>query len=201
MSSMAFEQHNKDLEWSLGSIAKRQLASSFVMNFESRLCVYSSSVEQFYTNYTINFPNNNVEKMVILPNPYAFHDTFHGINAEAIRDTGLHVLPGETIGKKGLYLMVNYRNKNVTPAPIPFKQALKKMLLSQHSKDPFLPVLVKGDLREFNTDTPCLHLHRIKLSELTRLSDFEKQSIQNAITDKLIDLQKDADHIGLNSVY
>jgi len=181
---------NHDLEWNFDSINQAKKAADFVMNFESRLCVYSASVEQIYTNYTFNFPNEDVEKMVILPNPYAFHDTFHGIVNESIRDTGLHIIPGETIGKSGLYLVVRYKNKSVKPAPIPFEQAINKMLQSQQSADPFLPILIKGDLREFNAGTPCMHLHRIKLNELTSLSEFEKKGIQKSITDKLLDLQK-----------
>lgn len=193
------QSSNKDLEWSLESINQRKLAIEFVTKFESRLCVYSSSVEQFYTNYTINFPSGEASKMVILPNPYAFHDTFHGIENSAIRDTGLHIIPGQMIGKSGLYLVVTYRNKDVKPAPMPFKQAIRQMLNSQDSNDPFLPILVKGDLREFNAKTPCLHLHRIKLSAMTRLSDFEKKSIQNAINDKLMDLYKESDNFTLSA--
>jgi hypothetical protein len=179
---------NKDLEWDFESINQAKKAANFVMHFESRLCVYSASVEQVYTNYTFNFPNEDVEKMVILPNPYAFHDTFHNINSESIRDTGLHIIPGETIGKQGLYLVVRYKNKRVSPAPIPFEQALQKMLQSQKSADPFLPILIKGDLREFNAGTPCMPLHRIKVNELTSLSEFERRGIQKSIADKLHDL-------------
>tara|TARA_B110000881_G_C18495505_1_gene474028 strand:+ start:42 stop:659 length:618 start_codon:yes stop_codon:yes gene_type:complete len=180
---------NHDLEWSFDSINQRKKAADFVMIFESKLCVYSASIEQIYTNYTINFPNDDVEKMVILPNPYAFHDTFHSVSNDCIRDTGLHVIPGETIGKTGLYLVVRYKNKKVQPAPIPFEQAINKILQSQNTADPFLPILIKGDLREFNSGTPCMHLHRIKLDELTHLSEFEKKGIQRSITDKLLELK------------
>ncbi|BCE03124.1 hypothetical protein [Marinicellulosiphila megalodicopiae] len=180
---------NRDLEWSFDSINQRKKAADFVMIFESKLCIYSASIEQIYTNYTINFPNEDVEKMVILPNPYAFHDTFHSVSNDCIRDTGLHVIPGETIGKSGLYLVVRYKNKKVQPAPIPFEQAIDKILQSQNTADPFLPILIKGDLREFNSGTPCMHLHRIKLDELTHLSEFEKKGIQNSITDKLKELK------------
>lgn len=184
---------NKDLEWGLESINQRQLAIEFATQFESRLCVYSASVEQFYTNYTINFAGSDASKMVILPNPYAFHDTFHGIAPSAIRDTGLYIVPGELMGKKGLYLRVTLRDKTAaSPAPIPFKQAIKKMLASQDGGDPFLPVLVKGDLREFDAKMPCLHLHRIKLPAIERLSEFEKKSIKSAITDKLVSLYEDS---------
>ena len=190
---------NKDLEWDFESINQAKKAADFVMHFESRLCVYSPSVQQVYTNYTFNFPNEDVEKMVILPNPYAFHDTFHSVISDTVRDTGLHIIPGETIGKQGLYLVVRYKNKRVSPAPIPFEQALQKMLQSQSGQDPFLPILIKGDLREFNAGTPCMHLHRIKVNDLTALSEFERKGMQKSIADKLSELLSIAIDIRKNS--
>lgn len=193
MTNTAKQQRNSDLEWSLSSITERDRAISFVQCFESKLCVYSPSVEQFYTNYTLHFPSGENSKMVVLPNPYAFHDTFHGVDPIAVRDTGFHIVPGELLGKSGLYIIVKYRNRDVKPVPMPLKQALKKMIRTRHSEDPFLPILVKGDLREFNARLPCLHLHRVKLGNLPHRSAFEKQSIQNAILDKLTDLHDQAD--------
>lgn len=195
MTIMAKQPQNSDLEWSLDSIQGRNQAVDFVRCFESRLCVYSPSVEQFYTNYSLHFPSNENSKMVVLPNPYAFHDTFHGIVPEAVRDTGFHIVPGELIGKTGFYVIVKYKSRDVKPVPIPFKQALKKMIRTRHSEDPFLPILVKGDLREFNASMPCLHLHRVKLANLTRRSEFEKTSIRNAIVSKMTDLYRDADSL------
>ncbi|MEX2319947.1 MAG: hypothetical protein WD668_01250, partial [Saccharospirillum sp.] len=148
-----------------------------------------------YTNYSLHFPSNENSKMVVLPNPYAFHDTFHGVPPEAVRDTGFHIVPGELIGKTGFYVIVKYKSRDVKPVPIPFKQALKKMIRTRHSEDPFLPMLVKGDLREFNASMPCLHLHRVKLANLTRRSEFEKSSIRNAIVDKMAKLYRDADSL------
>jgi len=197
MSHAAEKQHNADLEWSLDSISERQRAIEFVQCFESRLCVYSPSVEQFYTNYTLHFPSQENSKMVVLPNPYAFHDTFHGVDASAVRDTGFHIVPGELLGKTGFYVIVKYRNRDVKPVPMPLKQALKKMIRTRHSDDPFLPILVKGDLREFNATMPCLHLHRVKLADLPRRSDFEKKSIGNAILDKLTDLYHEVERLGV----
>lgn len=194
-TSLSTTNSNKDLEWSLDSIQQREIASEFVTKFESRLCVYSPSVEQFYTNYTINIPSGESGKMVILPNPYAFHDTFNGIKESAIKDTGLHIIPGETIQKKGLYLLVTYKNSTKKATPLPLKPALQKMLNSEKSSDPFLPLLAKGDLREFDQKVPCLHLHRLKVSELTELSVFEQNSIKTAIMDKLSELYNDVDNL------
>lgn len=198
MSHIALQkQSNADLEWNLALTGSRQSAIEFVMHFESRLCVYSASVEQLYTNYTINFSSRADSPMVILPNPYAFHDTYSHVSASAVRDTGLFIIPGETVGKQGLQLISRHKQKNVSAAPIPFRHALKKILATQDGQDPFLPILVKGDLREFDARTPCLHLHRLKLPELKTMSGFERQSIKRAINQKLYVLYKHADRISL----
>jgi len=186
---------NNDLVWSLDKFSHRELAKSFISRFESRLCVYSPTVEQIYTNYTLNFPSSDHGKMVVLPNPYSFHDTFHNIANSAVRDTGLFIVPGALIGKSGLYIIVKYKNQSVKSVPLPIRHALKKMVRTGGNKDPFLPILIKGDLREFDANTPSLHLHRIKLSELVSPSDFDKQNIKSAIFDKMSDLYRDADEI------
>jgi len=187
--------NNNDLVWSLDNFSHRELAKNFISRFESRLCVYSPSVEQIYTNYTINFPSSEHGKMVVLPNPYSFHDTFSNISSSTVRDTGLFIVPGALIGKSGLYIIVKYKNQSVKSVPLPIRHALKKMVRTGSDSDPFLPVLIKGDLREFDANTPCLHLHRIKLSELSTRSDFDKQNIKRAIFDKMSDLYRDADEI------
>lgn len=110
MSSMEHQEidlsrpQNQDLIWDLDSIARRELAERFIKLFENRLCVYSESTRQLYTNYDLHFPSDMGRKMVVLPNPYAFHDTLHGIEPQAIRRTGLCVLPGVVLHKPGLLL-------------------------------------------------------------------------------------------------
>jgi len=89
---------NNDLVWDLDSFQKRQRAQDFVMGFENQLCVYSGSVEQLYTNYNIFFPKEENRKLVILPNPYAHHDTFYGITEDAVKPTGLFLVPADSTG-------------------------------------------------------------------------------------------------------
>ena len=143
----------------------------------------------------MNFLSGESTKMVILPNPYAFHDTFNGINDDAIIETGLNIIPGETLKRQGLYLMISYKNQPGRATPIPLKPALQKMLNTRRATDPFLPMLAKGDLREFNDSMPCLHLHRVKLSNLEGISDFERSSVKEAIFDKLSELIKVVDSL------
>lgn len=189
---------NADLEWNLDKLHSRKKARAFVLHFESRLCIYSDSVEQLYTNYTINFADRENAPLVILPNPYAFHDTYSNITPEAVKGTGLFVLPGETVDKSGLQIVQRQRQTGDMSAPIPFRNALRKILSSQSSEDPFLPVLVKGDLREFNNATPCLHLHRIRLDKLDSLSGFQRSSIKKTINENLYDLYQHSAHIRLD---
>lgn len=202
MSSMQHQEvdfsrpQNQDLIWDLDSMARRELAERFIKLFENRLCVYSESVGQLYTNYSLHFPTDLGRKMVVLPNPYAFHDTLHGIDSQAIRKTGLCVLPGKVQGKPGLLLSTQIKDGGPAPKTMPFKPALAQIISNQKKiGDLFLPVLMKGDLREFDQQMPYIHLHRLQLARLERLSSFEREDIQQTITRKLLMLYRQADRL------
>lgn len=188
---------NPDLIWDLDHIARRELAERFIKVFENRLCVYSESVRQLYTNYDLHFPSDLGRKMVVLPNPYAFHDTLHDIDTLAVRRTGLFILPGQILGKPGLLLTKRVEGDEQARLKVmPFKQALAQIISNQKKLgDVFLPILIKGDLREFGQQMPSLHLHRLQLHKLAHLSRFEREDIQNTITRKLLLLYKQADNL------
>jgi len=192
------KQRNADLIWDLEKIHQHKRAVNFVKQFENRFCVFSSSVRQLYTNYSVFFPEEANRQLVILPDPYAFHDTFNHLNADAVQSTGLHVIPGNLIGKDGLYMIISHRNQNVRSVPIPFQEGIRQILRRSNSEDPFLPVLMKGDLREFNDQLPCLHLHRLRLQSLTALSSLDQESIRTVITDKLMNLYQEASALNLD---
>jgi hypothetical protein len=182
------------LIWDLDTMARRELAERFIKLFENRLCVYSESVRQLYTNYNLHFPHDQGRKMVVLPNPYAFHDTLHGIEAHAVRKTGLCVLPGVVLGKPGLLLTTQIKDGGPAPKTMPFKRALAQIISNQKKAgDVFLPVMMKGDLREFDQQMPYIHLHRLQVTRLSRLSSFERDDIQQTITRKLLMLYRQAD--------
>jgi hypothetical protein len=202
MSSMEHQEvdlnraQNQDLVWDMNNIARRELAERFIKLFENRLCVFSESVHQLYTNYNLHFPSDQGRKMVVLPNPYAFHDTLHGIESQAVRTTGLCVLPGVVLGKPGLLLTTMFKEGGPAPKTMPFKQALAQIISNQKKAgDVFLPIMMKGDLREFNQQMPYIHLHRLQVSRLTRLSTFERDDIQQTITRKLLALYRQADSL------
>ena len=64
----------------------------------SSLCVYSPPVQQLYTNYEIIVPEDDHRKLIILPNPHAFHDIFNRINEDSIVQTSLFITPDDKGG-------------------------------------------------------------------------------------------------------
>jgi hypothetical protein len=100
-------------------------------------------------NYHIYFPEEYDRKMVILPDPGAFHDTFNGIVTDAVTITGLYIIPGELIDKPGLFLANVNKDRTLGNRRIPFEAGLRTIMKNRPAEDPFLPVLAKGDLRAF----------------------------------------------------
>ena len=175
---------NPDLAWDITGI-DRDRAVDFIMQFETTLCVYSATVEQLYSTYNIFFPREYHRRMVILPDPAAFHDTFNGIVPEAVVMTGLYIIPGELIGEQGLYLANVNKDRSLGNRRIPFEAGMRTIGRNRPADDPFLPVLAKGDLRGFEESWPVLHMHRIKLSELSERSELDRTNIRNVVTEKL----------------
>jgi hypothetical protein len=179
-------QDNKDLVWDLDAFNQRQRAIDYVLGFENKLCVYSATVEQLYTNYNIFFPREEARKLVILPNPYVPHDTFNGIPEVAVTPTGMTIIPGVQNGKTALFLRIPFKNGNVKT--IPLQIGLRVIDQQCLPNKPFLPVLMKGDLRELDASTPCLHLHRVHVDRLEDHSVLERSAIQKVIRQRLSEL-------------
>lgn len=176
---------NPDLAWDLDEFNHRERAMEFVRQFEATMCVYSPSVEQLYTNYKMFFPQEVQRKLVILPDPMAFHDTFFHIQPEAVVSTGLYIVPGELVSKSGLYLANVRQDRTLGDRQIPFVAGMRAIMDKRPRDDQFLPVLAKGDLREFEQAWPVLHLHRIKPRVLARISDLDRNSLASVIAEKL----------------
>ncbi|MEM6707269.1 MAG: hypothetical protein AAF648_00635 [Pseudomonadota bacterium] len=163
----------------------------FLLQFEETLCVYSPSVKQIYSSYNIYFPKDWGSKAVILPDPNAFHDTYSFVSREAVVATGLYIIPGDMISKQGLYLANVNENRTLGSTQIPFVQGIKAIADQRSPEDPFLPILAKGDLREFEQSWPVIHLHRVRLNALPDLSEMDRRSISEAIREKLDLLLRD----------
>ena len=177
---------NRDLVWDLDKFQKRRLAHEFVLSFENKICIFSGSVQQLYTNYNIFFPKEEERRLVILPDPYAPHDTFHGLLESSVVPTGMLLVPADPSDSKGdLNLIIPLKNQKAKYRRVPLNVGLSLINRNRPEDKPFLPVLVKGDLRELNADTPCLHLHSLILSKLSNLSGMDVTDIRQVILDRL----------------
>lgn len=176
------QRENKDLIWNLEAITKRKRAHEFVLNFENKLCVFSGSVEQLYTNYSIFMPAEEHSRLVILPNPSAHHDIFQNIPDAAVKPTGLYITPDNS-GK--LSLRIPMRSVSEPFRMVPLRVGFRMINQRRPEHLPMLPVLVKGDLRELDSETPCLHLHAISLTALDKLSTLELNDIRNSVLEHL----------------
>ena len=173
---------NKDLVWDLNQFTQRKRAHEFVLNFENKICVFSGSVQQLYTNYNIFMPAEENSRLVILPNPYAHHDIFHGIPEDAVRPTGLHIVPGS---HSELLLRIPLKSGTESHRSVPLQVGFRLINSRRPKNLPLLPVLVKGDLREMDARTPYLHLHAISLKNLADLSPLEVKGVRNVILQRL----------------
>lgn len=176
---------NDPLVWDLAKIQNRKRATAFIMQFKKTLCVYSGPVQQLYSNYDIYLPEEEDRKLVILPNPHAHHDTFFKIPDESVTPTGLNIIPGALIGKQGLFIAMPAKAPGEAPKTMPLTVGLHAIMKRHTPERPFLPVLTKGDLREFQSNIPCVHLHKINIDKISGLSQLERQGIIRAVTDKI----------------
>ena len=173
---------NEHLVWDLGRLSVHERATRFAMRFQQSLCVYSPPVQQLYTNYEIIVPEDDHRKLIILPNPRAFHDIFNRINEHAVIQTSLFITPDDK-GNLQLLIPMSGGRQRAMPLAVGLNFIQNKL----GPEVPFLPVLTKGDLREFRTAHPMLHLHRIVLSKIdSRVSELEVRAIRKVIQDKLI---------------
>ncbi len=177
---------NDDLAWDLDDFSQAERAMDFVMQFETTLCVYSPTVEQIYSTYNMFFPEDWDRKLVILPDSGAFHDTFYHVNRSSVTATGLNIIPGELIGKTGLYLAnVDESERNLGPRQVPFEAGMRAIMKARSDDDPFLPVLAKGDLRELEQSWPVLHLHRVNPALIDNMSNLDRSNLTNVVMEKL----------------
>ncbi|SDP09342.1 hypothetical protein [Pseudomonas jinjuensis] len=182
-----------DLDWDLDAIVDRSEAIAFLRRFESRLCIYSPYVETLYSRYSFVIPEQPGGGITILPDEQAWFGTFHDIPADAVEPTGIHLLPGETMGRNGLYMKIPGTHRLAASTEKPFQDGLKLLINRYRMRgEHFLPVLVKGDLREYEARLPSLHLHRLNPARLASRSRVNLEAVKGTIADCLIGLFRHA---------
>ncbi len=169
---------NTDLHWDLKHIIHQQKAYNYMQQFRDVFCVYSESVCQLYSNYRLHYTDGYGENEIqILPDEQAWHETFDAVRTDAVRPSNIMLFPGELLGKEGFFMRMPVKGdkKWVT---LPLSEAFERVL---SKKDSFLPLIKKGDLREFKARSPYLHLHWLDLERMSNLSAFQRLDIADTI--------------------
>lgn len=174
---------NNDLTWDITEFRERKKAAMFIKSFENSFCVFSGTVNQLYTSYTINFPEVNPSKIIILPDQYKYHDTFNLVPESAVIKTRFQIVrQGDKLEPM---IRIPFRAGNKCFHTLPLSVGLNFINRHYGKDDPFLPLLVKGDLRELDLSTHYLQLHRISLLGLQGMSQYQKEDIKRSISKKL----------------
>ncbi|NRH28619.1 hypothetical protein [Pseudomonas sp. MS19] len=178
-----------DLSWDQQAITDRNEALAFIQRFESRLCIYSHFEEALYGQYTFVMPSTEHGSITILPNQNAWHSTFQAIPAAAIEPTGVHILPGEVLGHSGVYLKIPNKCRLLASSELPFQNGLRLLIKRyREENDDFLPVLLKRDLRSYESRMPSLELYRINPAHLTHMSSDSIRLLRKAVVGRLLTL-------------
>jgi hypothetical protein len=185
---------SNDLVWDLDAFRARKRAAEFVKSFENKLCVFNGSVNQLYTSYRIDFPSHDPRTLLIMPKPFQPHDTYNNVPESSVMPTRIQIIRSQSNSNDNEFeplLRIPYKAGKRTHHIVPLRQGLEIVRGLFPVDDPFLPVLVKGDLREMReSSTPYIQLHRIKIHELRQMSMFESAGIKHIIMRKLARINK-----------
>lgn len=181
---MAVIEANDDLIWDIGNIRQPDLAARFIRGLQNNLCVYSTLEEKLYSNYEIQPVAGDDRRLVITPNINKFYDNFH-VPKSAIYPTKFGILPGRVNGDISLILLMRTKNSTTRYQVMPLQLGLKMIKRKLPPNRPFLPVLLKGNLQEFRSCTPCLSLHAINPQELSAMPGSNGTRIERLIARRL----------------
>ncbi len=171
--------------WDISDFSNQAMALEFVNSLRSTLCVYYNTLSHIYGEYNIETVRQDGLSLVVVPHTYSL-ERFTHIPEHAIRPTGLSLFPGWFYGHKAPYVMtmlVKNKNGRRRTKPILPENALAVIDKLEPGKA-FLPLLMRGDLREFNQRTPYVHLHRLVPEFLTTLSAFDRGQLAGLILDR-----------------
>lgn len=159
----------------------REAGKQFLLNVSQYLPVYSPALRQLFLEYDVYFTKKAV---VVLPDPIDYTATFSHVPEPSIRTTGIFLLPNAN----GLSMSI--RLKSGKRVSLTFPQALK--LIQNNLRVPFLPVVKRGDLRDFNQRLPCLQLNALVLNKATTMSQFTRNDLTQSIQEGIGELQANA---------
>ncbi len=169
--------NDQELQWELSHFIDRRRAFEYLWSLKDIFCIYSEKTCQLFSNYDLNYSYVGEELIEIVPDRNAWFDTYSYISSSAISASGILLFPGEVFGRDGYFVRLPL--KGGQGKTMSLTQAYEQVLSRQEN---FLPLIMKGDLREFKGKTPYLHLHWLDLDKLEQLSVQQRRGLVDTIT-------------------
>lgn len=178
---VALHNSSNSMEWNASHIIDKEGAFSLIKKFEEAFCLYSPTTEMLYPAYTIMGLNESRNKIKLMPIINADSEPYQPIPVDCVTESDFKIIPGELIGKTGLYISINKYKA------MPLVEGLKTILREECCGRTCLPVLMEGALRELGKEFayPYLQLSCIQLDQINNISIFERSNIAHLVTEKL----------------
>lgn len=165
-----------DLIWSMDLIQDKERGREFLETMAEYIPTYSPLVRKLYTQYDVTFSRDTA---VILPKPYSHTQNFSFIPNDAIKTIGIRILPSLS----GMAMVIGVKNGK-PPHRLAFADGLA-MVRRKMGPLPFLPIIQKGDLREYRLSDPALYVRAVDIRELDAFSKFDVQGIVRTLNKNL----------------
>lgn len=172
---------SNSMEWGISHVVDKEGAFSLFKKFEEAFCLYSPATEMLYPAYSATGVNESRSKIKIMPLISADSEPYHSIAVDCVTESDFKIIPGELIGKTGLYISINKYKA------LPLFEGLKTILREECCGRTCLPILMEGALRELGKEFvyPYLQLSCIQIDQMHNLSVFEKSNLAHLVTEKL----------------
>ena len=186
--SALFEK--KQLVWTLDGISNREEAIQFLMLFENTFPVYHPYMEQIYFRYTFVIADDS--NQIIIEPDYQIHERLTHIAEDAFSARKMHILPGDVVGKQGIYMRSPRKSKRRISREVTSKlgTAIKALYFESWMKgEQVIPLFSRQAIREYDEGMPNMELlfYNLKLND--RLSPFLRESILATVFDRILALE------------
>ncbi len=191
MSAASPQPEKKNLVWSLEGITNQDEAMQFLMLFEDTFPVYHRYMEQIYLRYRFTIPQGGNNKVIVEPS-YQLHERLNRIPEEAIEDRHMYILPGDVIGKSGLYMKYpRVRRPELSDScTAELDKAIKVLYYeSKLHGEQVIPVFSKQTIREYDEGMPNMELSLYNLKSDPHLSPFNRDDIFSSVFERILSLK------------
>lgn len=184
------DQPTRELVWTLEGITNRVEAIQFLMLFEDTFPVYHPYMEQVYFRYRFVLPPGS--NQVIVEPSFQLHERLCRVPESDLGSRRLHILPGDVVGKSGLYLRAPRpsRGRHSRALLNKLETAIKALHFDATIKgEQVIPVFCRQAIREYDQGMPNMALSLYDLRRNDALSPFVRDAIVSAVFERILALK------------